>query len=165
MVRRQSKGKGKSKLWGREGERSQSNSLSALSWRVREGPPKLGNQCEFKGQEFQHTNSKFCIHWKWSPIFSKLIPLMDFFFLQGSFYFCFCFGFGGNQGKKCDHHHATEEKTWCGNRNTQKRQVWAHRSPWEFLLSRLQSTARLGLGVQTHLRSQGTGKEFALLIA
>ena len=79
MVRRQSK-KGKSKLWGREGERSQRNSLSALSWRVREGPPKLGNQCEFKGQEFQHTNSKFCIHWKWSPIFSKLIPLMDFFF-------------------------------------------------------------------------------------
>ena len=87
MVRRQSK-KGKSKLWGREGERSQRNSLSALSWRVREGPPKLGNQCEFKGQEFQHTNSKFCIHWKWSPIFSKLIPLMDFFFFyKGVFTF------------------------------------------------------------------------------
>ena len=57
-------GGGGSKLWGREGERSQSNSLSPLSWRVRKGPPKLGNQFEFKGQEFQHTNSKFCIHWQ-----------------------------------------------------------------------------------------------------
>lgn len=124
---------GGSKLWGREGERSQSNSLSPLSWRVRKGPPKLGNQFEFKGQEFQHTNSKFCIHWQvqcghpfsvnwwYSWIF--------FFFLQGSFYFCFCFGFDGNQGKKCNRHHGTEEKTWCGNRNTQKRQAWAHGSP------------------------------------
>ena len=127
-------GGGGSKLWGREGERSQSNSLSPLSWRVRKGPPKLGNQFEFKGQEFQHTNSKFCIHWQVQCGHPFSVNwwyswIFFFFFLQGSFYFCFCFGFDGNQGKKCNRHHGTEEKTWCGNRNTQKRQAWAHGSP------------------------------------
>lgn len=163
-------GGGGSKLWGREGERSQSNSLSPLSWRVRKGPPKLGNQFEFKGQEFQHTNSKFCIHWQvqcghpfsvnwwYSWIFFFFFFAREFLLL-----FLFWFWWKSREEVQSSPRNRRENMMWK-QKHTEKTSV-SSRVTREFLLCRLQSTASLGLGAQTHLRSQGAGREFAMLIA
>ena len=69
----------------------------------------------------------FSVNWSYSQIF----------FLQGYFftvYFCFCFGFGGSQGRTEIATHGAEWKHMSENRSPEVKARWAHRSPWEFLM-------------------------------